>query len=83
MLARAPDCPPQSISLFGVLMYFDRVGLLRSKDYLLLNATDVDWNIRERIQFNLLAPKTAYHAYRLTIRGRVESIQKTIIIITI
>ena len=53
-------------------MYFDRVGLIRSKDYLLLNATNVNWNKHERIQFNLLTPKTAYHAYRLVVQGRVK-----------
>ena len=47
-------------------------GLLRTHDFLLLNATDIQWDTRPRIQLQLLPPKTSYHAFRLVVEGRNE-----------
>ena len=72
LVSRSQSCVPSHIELYGVLMYFNRWGLLRTHDFLLLNATDIQWDTRPRIQLQLLPPKTSYHAFRLVVEGRNE-----------
>lgn len=38
------DCLPTNIELFGVVMYYDKAGILRTSDFLLLNATEIRWD---------------------------------------
>ena len=66
------DCLPTDIELFGVVMYYDKAGILRTSDFLLLNATEIRWDSYHHLHFQLLAPKTSFHAFRLRVRSGEE-----------
>lgn len=64
-LTRTDYNVPQSFTLYGVILYYDQMGIQQETNFKLLQQDSIEWGDDMHKTFSIPSAKTSYHAYLL------------------